>query len=134
VGAARNNPVQPDKKAPAPPAKSDPAPALVKARVRPNGRYGEHRAGAIVEVEPNELNVCKHVLVALDKEGEEAEQAKAASEATRTDTSLFRAARSAGRSSAQMLRERAERAEDEKTIASIERLRRAGISIGISPK
>ena len=81
------------------------APTTVKARVRPLGRYGPHRAGDVIDVDPKELVICKHVLVALDAEGDEQQAQSVALVGNRGDTSHFRAARANGRESARMMRE-----------------------------
>ena len=50
-----------------------PAPNTVKARVRPNNRYGSFVAGEIVEVSEGELRIVPHCLVSLDDEKREQE-------------------------------------------------------------
>lgn len=113
---------------PNPSAKPDaPKAALVKARVRPKGRYGSHREGEIVEVDPKELIVCRHVLVALDAEEDERREAVAAEEARRGDVSHFRAERARGRAGAVALAESA-RARKLAELAAL------GITIGVSTK
>jgi hypothetical protein len=52
------------------------SPPLVPARVRPNNRYGDARAGQVVHVTPAELKNAKHALVSLDAEKVAEEEAK----------------------------------------------------------
>lgn len=93
--ATQSNPV---------PAKGD-APALVKARVRPNNTYGKARAGSIVEVDPRELITARHALISLDAD-EAATEAARGGTAT-SDVSLFKSHRAAARASAAAMRESA---------------------------
>lgn len=81
------------------------APATIKVKVRPGGRYGTHREGEVLDVDPRELVNAGHVLVSPEQEIEEARTASAKVEAARGDTSLFRATRKAGRAAAQQIAE-----------------------------
>lgn len=85
-----------DNKATAPtPQKA--AAKTIKARVI--GRYGGHPLGSVIDVDPREIKICPHALIALDDEPVLAEKAKASVDGQRTDTALFRATRSNGRAS-----------------------------------
>ena len=53
------------------------APGTVRARVRPNNKYGGVAAGGIVEVDARELVSCRHALISLDEEAATEAAAKA---------------------------------------------------------